>query len=93
MSDIRLTLDNIPAVCRNVLRGVEICRNRERDSKQCEYYLRCGAGYDTESTTITDEKGKPLFAFVYHVQIMIHGQYIYFRDLQLLTPFLQQLCS
>lgn len=93
MSDIRLTLDNIPAVCRNALRGVEICRNRERDSKQCEYYLRCGAGYDTESTTITDEKGKPLFAFVYHVQIMINGQYIYFRDLQLLTPFLQQLCS
>lgn len=93
MSDIRLTLDNIPAVCRNVLRGVEICRNRERDSKQCEYYLRCGAGYDTESTTITDEKGKPLFAFVYHVQIMINGQYIYFRDLQLLIPFLQQLCS
>lgn len=93
MNDIRLTLESIPAVCRNVLRGVEICKNRERDSKQCEYYLRCGAGYDTESTTITDEKGKPLFAFVYHIQIMINGQYIYFRELSLLVPFLQQLCE
>lgn len=93
MNDIRLTLESIPAVCRNVLRGVEICKNRERDSKQCEYYLRCGAGYDTESTTITDKKGKPLFAFVYHVQIMINGQYIYFRELSLLVPFLQQLCE
>ena len=93
MNDIKLTLDNIPAVCRNVLRGVEICKNRERDSKQCEYYLRCGAGYDTESTTITDEKGKPLFAFVYHIQIMINGRYIYFRELSLLVPFLQQLCQ
>lgn len=93
MNDIRLTADTIPAVCRNVLRGVEICRNRERDSKQCEYYLRCGGGYDTESTTITDDKGKPLFAFVYHIQIMINDQYIYFRDMELLVPFFRQLCE
>ena len=91
--DILLTADKIPAVCRNVLRNVDICRNRERDSKQCEYYIRTGAGYDTESTTITDAAGKPLFAFVYHVQLMISGQYIYFRDLDLLVPFLQQLCE
>lgn len=93
MNDIRLTAENIPAVCRNALRGVQICKNRERDSKQCEYYLRCGAGYDTESTTIVDEKGKPVYAFVYHVQIMINGQYIYFRDINLIIPFFKTLCD
>lgn len=91
--DIRLTAENIPAVCRNALRGVKICKNKERDSKHCEYYLRCGAGYDTESTTVTDDKGKPVFAFVYHIQIMINGQYIYFRDISLLVPFFRQLCA
>lgn len=93
MNDIKLTADNIPAVCRNVLRNVQICKNRERDSKQCEYYLRCGAGYDTESTTIVDNNGKPVFAFVYHVQIMINGQYIYFRDINLIVPFFKALCD
>lgn len=91
--DTQLTLDNIPFVVMQVLKGVTTCQNKERASKRSELYLRCGAGYDTESTTVTDAAGKPLFAFVYHLQIMINGSYIYFRDIRLLTPFLKELAE
>ena len=91
--DTQLTLDNIPFVINQVLKNVETCQNKERASKRSELYLRCGGGYDTESTTVTDAAGKPLFAYVYHIQIMINGNYIYFRDIQLLTPFLKELAA
>ena len=89
--DTQLTLDNMPFVVQQVLKDVKTCQNKERQSKRSELFLRCGGGYDTESTTVCDAAGKPLFAFVYHVQIMINGSYIYFRDIELLTPFLQLL--
>ena len=63
--DTQLTLDNIPFVVNQVLKNVETCQNKERASKRSELYLRCGGGYDTESTTVTDAAGKPLFAYVY----------------------------
>lgn len=91
--DTLLTRDNIPFVVMQVLKGVTTCQNQERQSKRSELYLRCGGGYDTESTTVTDTAGKPLFAFVYHIQIMINGSYIYFRDIGLLTPFLKELAE
>ena len=92
-ADILLTKDNVQTVCSTLLDGVQICSNRKRESKSAELYLRCGGGYDTESTTITDKSGKPLFAFVYHVQICINGQYIYFRELDLIVPFFIALCA
>ena len=92
-ADIMLTKDNIDNVCSTLLDGVQICSNRKRESKSAELYLRCGGGYDTESTTITDSSGKPVFAFVYHVQICINGQYIYFRDINLIVPFFIALCA
>lgn len=92
--DICLTADNIQQTVNSLLQGVEIVsNNKKRRTKNSELYLRCGGGYDTESTTVTDAEGKPLFAFVYHVQICINGQYIYFRDLQLIVPFFIALCA
>lgn len=91
--DIELTEELIPFVASKVLQNVVTCQNKERQSKRSELFLRCGAGYDTESTTVVNAAGKPLFAFVYHIQIMINGYYIYFRDLQLLTPFLKALIA
>lgn len=90
--DIMLTKANLQQTVQSLLQGVQICSNRKRQSKKSEMYLRCGGGYDTESTTVTDESGKPLFAFVYHIQICINGQYIYFRDMQLIAPFFIELC-
>lgn len=93
ISDIRLTAHNINFVVDQVLTGVSTCCNKKRKSKRCELYLRCGGGYDTESTTVLTEGGKPRFAFVYHVQMSINGWYIYFRDLNLVTPFLQAIAG
>lgn len=93
MSDIALCIANIQHTVESVLNGVDTICNKKRKSKNAESYLYCGGGYDTESTTIVNEEGKPQCAFVYHVQIMINGQYIYFRDINLLTPFLQMLCD
>lgn len=90
--DIMLTKLNIATVVSDLLSGVQTCCNKKRESKKSELYLRCGGGYDTESTTVTDDTGKPLFAFVYHVQICINGQYMYFRDIQLIVPFFIELC-
>lgn len=90
--DIMLTKANLQQTVQSLLQGVQICSNRKRQSKKAELYLRCGGGYDTESTTVTDDAGKPLFAFVYHVQICINGQYMYFRDMQLIAPFFIELC-
>lgn len=89
--DTQLTIENIPFVAKQLLKGVLTCQNRERQSKRSELYLRCGGGYDTESTTVCDTEGKPLFAFVYHIQIMINGSYIYCRDMRLLVPFFREL--
>ena len=89
--DTQLTIENIPFVVHQVLKGVQTCQNKERQSKRSELYLRCGGGYDTESTTVTDSEGKPLFAFVYHIQLMINGSYIYVLDMRLLVLFLQAL--
>lgn len=93
MSDTALCIANIPHTVESVLNGVDTICNKKRKSKNAESYLYCGGGYDTESTTILNKEGKPQCAFVYHVQIMINGQYIYFRDINLLTPFLQMLCD
>ena len=91
--DTQLTRDNIPFVVMQILKDVHTCQNKERQSKRSELYLRCGGGYDTESTTVTDSMGRPLFAFVYHIQICINGSYIYFRDIKLLVPFLKELAA
>lgn len=91
MNDTLLTEDNIPFVCYQMLKDVQLCSNRERQSSSSEMYLRCGGGYDTESTTITDPEGKPLYAFVYHVQIMINNIYVYCRDIELIVPFFNEL--
>lgn len=90
--DIMLNKANLQQTVHSLLQGVKVCSNRKRLSKKAELYLRCGGGYDTESTTVTDDAGKPLFAFVYHIQICINGQYIYFRDMQLIAPFFIELC-
>lgn len=91
MNDTLLTRDNIPFVVYQMLKDVHLCSNRERQSNSSEMYLRCGGGYDTESTTITDGEGKPMYAFVYHIQIMINGIYIYCRDIDLIVPFFTEL--
>ena len=88
-SDIQLTALNVNYVVNSVLNNVSVVCNKKRKSKRCELYLRCGAGYDTESTTVLKDNGKPDFAFVYHCQIAINGYYIYFRDLSLLVKLLQ----
>lgn len=86
MRDIALNLMNIQQTVENVLNNVEPIANKKRNTKNIERYLYCGGGYDTESTTIMNGD-KPDFAFVYHVQIMINGIYIYFRDINLCVPF------
>lgn len=91
--DIQLTKDNIQEVCSSLLTGVTTCSNRKKHTKKSEYFLRCGGGYDTESTTVIDDNGKPKFAFVYHFQICINGQYIYFREIKLVIPFFIALCN
>lgn len=91
MQDTQLCLMNIQHIVENVLNGVETISNKKRKTKNSESYLYCGGGYDTESTTVLNDYNKPKFAFVYHIQIMINGTYIYFRDLNLLTPFIKQL--
>lgn len=88
-----ITKDNCRNVVASLLNGVQICCNRRRISKKAEVYLRCGGGYDTESTTVTDAAGKPEFAFIYHVQVMINGKYIYFYDVSLVQLFFQLLCE
>ena len=68
--------------------GVNVINNaRKRVSKNTEYYFECGGGYDTESTTVLDKDKSPLYAFVYHVQIMINGYYITTRYIDDITDF------
>lgn len=93
MQDIALCIANIQHTVESVLNGVDTISNKKRKRKNSEHYLYCGGGYDTESTTITDDNNKSVCAFVYHIQIMINGQYIYFRDINLLIPFLQVLIA
>ena len=90
MTDICLTPFNIQHTVENVVDNVKIISNKKRKTKKAEYYLKIGGGYDTESTTIMSGE-KPSFAFVYHVQIMINSQYIYFREIDLIVPFFMQL--
>lgn len=90
---IRITESNCKQVISAALSGVKTCSNKKRKSKKAELYLRCGGGYDTESTTVTDDTGKPKFAFIYHVQMMINGQYMYFYDVSLIPMFFQLLCE
>ena len=90
---IQITADNCKNVIAAALSDVQICCNKKRKSKKAEYYLRCGGGYDTESTTVTDDNDKPKYAFIYHVQMMINGQYMYFYDVSLIPLFFQLLCE
>ena len=92
MSDIALCIANIPHTVETVLNGVTTVCSKKRTSKNNEQYLYCGGGYDTESTTVVVDD-KPQFAFVYHIQIMINGVYIYFRDINLCVPFFNCLCN
>lgn len=72
----------------DVFKGVNIINNaKKRVSKNTEYYFECGGGYDTESTTVLDKDKSPLYAFVYHVQIMINGHYITTRYIDDITDF------
>ena len=91
MQQTQLCIANIQHTVESVLNDVITICNKKRKSKNAETYLYCGGGYDTESTTILDENNKPICAFVYHIQIMINGIYITFRDINLLTPFIKQL--
>lgn len=68
--------------------NVNVINNaKKRVSKNTEYYFECGGGYDTESTTVLDSDKTPLYAFVYHVQIMINGHYITTRYIDDITDF------
>ena len=91
--DICLTAHNSYRTAQHLLDGVEIICNKKRITKNAEVYFNCGGGYDTESTTVLNSEHKPKYAFVYHVQICINRQYIYFRDINLLTVFLSDLCE
>lgn len=72
----------------DVFECVNVINNaRKRVSKNTEYYFECGGGYDTESTTVLDKDKSPLYAFVYHVQIMINGHYITTRYIDDITDF------
>ena len=88
--DICITEKNCIDVVSHLLKGVSTICNKKRATKKSETYLYCGAGYDTESTTIM-QGDKPTAAFVYHVQISINGQYMYFRDLNILPLFIDSL--
>lgn len=92
--DIQLNYDNMQAVIDGVLSDIPlISNNKKRITKASEVFLQCGAGYDTESTTVTDDAGKPLFAFIYHIQICINGRYMYFRNIEMITKFFKLLCE
>lgn len=84
-----LTPYNIHKIVEKVVENVETIKSGK--NSKSEQYLYCGGGYDTESTTITDIEGKPQFAFVYHIQMHINGNYIYFRHIDLITPFFKRL--
>ena len=90
---VQITKDNCRSVLAGALSDVQICCNKKRITKRAEVYLRCGAGYDTESTTVLDENDKPKYAFIYHVQMMINRQYMYFYDVSLIPLFFQLLCE
>lgn len=92
-TDIQLTENNMQSVVNDVLSDIPLICNKKRVTKSAEMFLQCGGGYDTESTTVTDENGKPLFAFVYHIQICINGRYMYFRNVEMTTKFFMLLCE
>lgn len=93
MTDTQIDVINCRNVLHAILSNVSVCCNKKRKTKNAEYYLRCGGGYDTESTTILRCDDRPLYAFVYHIQISINGTYLYFRDINLLVFFLRSLAA
>jgi hypothetical protein len=93
MNEIQVNKYNADYVTRGILDNVVICSNMKKHTKRAEIYLRCGGGLDTESTTVTDESGKPLFAFLYHIQICINGTYFSMRDIRCIIPFFRGLCQ
>ena len=93
MNDVQCDIFNVQTVVNAVLQGITTVSNRKRKTKNAEIYLRCGGGYDTESTTITNSDNKPKCAFVYHVQISINGTYIFFRDINFVATFFTILCE
>lgn len=93
MQEIQVNKYNADYVTRGILDNVVVCSNMKKHTKRAEIYLRCGGGLDTESTTVTDENGKPLFAFLYHIQICINGVYYSMRDIRCIIPFFNGLCQ
>lgn len=93
MREIQVNKYNADYVARGILDNVAVCSNMKKHTKRAEIYLRCGGGLDTESTTVTDESGKPLFAFLYHIQICINGVYFSMRDIRCIIPFFNGLCQ
>ena len=93
MHEIQVNKYNADYVTRGILDNVVVCSNMKKHTKRAEIYLRCGGGLDTESTTVTDESGKPLFAFLYHIQICINSVYFSMRDIRCIIPFFKGLCQ
>ena len=93
MREICMTKFNVDWICNDLLEDVQVCCDKRKHTKRAEIYLRCGGGLDTESTTVTDKSGKPLFAFLYHIQLCINGTYIYTRDIRTIAPFFKSLCA
>lgn len=93
MQEINVNKYNVDYVCKDLLNGVQVCSDKQKHTKRAEIYLRCGGGLDTESTTVTDNTGKPLFAFLYHIQICINNTYLYMRDIRIVTAFFKYLCN
>lgn len=92
MKDICVHKYNIDMIIPHLLDNVNTVCNKKRHSKRAEYYLRCGGGLDTESTTVM-HASRPEYAFLYHIQICINGTYMYMRDIHLVTKFFELLCN
>ena len=93
MNEIAVNKYNANYACKGILDDVQVCSDKKKHTKRAELYLRCGGGLDTESTTVTDKTGKPLFAFLYHIQICINGTYFSMRDIRCVVPFFTTLCQ
>lgn len=93
MRETKVDKYNIGHILHGLFNQVETVSDKKRYSKRAEYFLRCGGGLDTESTTITDDDGKPLYAFLYHIQLCINNHYYYMRDIDLVPQFFNELCA
>lgn len=92
MKEIDIHNADIKKVVSDIMQNVDVINNaKRRISKNTEFYFKCGGGYDTESTTILNTDNSPKYAFVYHVQIMINGNYITTRYLNDITVFFREL--